>query len=203
MQNPIKKYHTPEEYLALEENAEYKSEYYAGEIFNMAGASYRHNCIVTNILSVVSGKLLNSGCRILGLDLRLWAAEKELFTYPDAMILCGEPQFYEGRNDTVLNPRVIFEVLSESTKNYDRGEKFAMYRSIPSLQEYVLAEQDSAHVERFVKTEQSDWLFTEWNALDDRVALRSTDCDFTLSDVYRGVSFDDNETEASATEERT
>ncbi len=188
MSQPALKRVTPEEYLALEEQAEYKSEYFAGKIFAMAGASYEHNSIVMNIISAAGPKVRDSKCRLHGLDLRLWIEEKDVFTYPDVMIICGEPEFYFDRNDTVTNPLIIIEVLSESTKNYDRGEKFEMYRAISTLREYVLIDQNRVHVERFVKTE-SGWVLSEWNDAGATVQFVSVDFHMPISDIYRGIEF--------------
>ena len=121
MQKPKKKYLTPEEYLALEEKSEYKSEYYQGEIFAFSGASLNHNQIVLNISTLLHQKYKKHSCRVFSNDLRLSIESKDLFTYPVIMLLCDKPKFYSYRADTVTNPLIIFEVLSESTKNYDSG----------------------------------------------------------------------------------
>ncbi|RMD86186.1 MAG: Uma2 family endonuclease, partial [Calditrichaeota bacterium] len=145
MQKTAKKYYTPEEYLALEEAAEYKSEYYKGEIFAMSGASINHNRIVMNLSTELNTALRDTKCEVFMSDMRLWVEAVQLFTYPDIVILCEQPQFYDDRDDTITNPFIIFEVLSESTKNYDRGEKFEFYRSLPSFQEYILVDQYKVH----------------------------------------------------------
>ena len=127
MQQPEIKYYTPEEYLELEETAEYKSEYYQGEIFAMSGASFNHNQIIGNVHANLHQNQKKHNCRIAMTDLRLWVKEKNLFTYPDIMVICDKPEFYPNRNDTITNPIIIIEVLSDSTKNYDRGEKFVFF----------------------------------------------------------------------------
>ena len=188
MSQPALKRVTPEEYLALEEQAEYKSEYFAGKIFAMAGASATHNRIVGNVYARSLSALESVKCTPFMLDLRLWIEEKDVFTYPDVMIICGEPGFYFDRNDTVTNPLMIIEVLSESTKNYDRGEKFEMYRAIPTLREYVLIDQNRVHVERFVKTD-GGWVLSEWNDAAATLQFVSVDFHMPISDIYRGIEF--------------
>ncbi len=187
MAQPAYKVISHDEYLAREAQAEYKSEYFAGRILAMAGASVDHNRIVGNVYARMLPELEKQHCTPFMLDLRLFIEEKDVFTYPDAMIICGKPEFYAERNDTVTNPVVIFEVLSESTRNYDRGEKFEFYRAIPSLREYVLIDQDRVHVERFLKTEAGDWLLSEWNDPDATLKLASLDFGLRIADVYRGV----------------
>jgi len=183
-----KKYYSPEEYLVLEETAEFKSEYYQGEIFAMAGASVNHNQIMLNTV-IKLNKDLTDKCRIFVTDVRLWINKKELFTYPDIMIVYGKIEFYTKHDDTITNPIVIFEVLSESTKNYDRGEKFVSYRMIPSFQEYVLIDQSQIHVEHFYIGEQGKWVLTEYNDLADVLKLTKIDFQISLRDIYHRVEF--------------
>lgn len=184
-----KKYYSPEEYLALEEKADYKSEYYKGEIFALAGTSVNHNRIVGNLSSRLNQMLANKKCEAFSTDVKLWIREKDLFTYPDITIVCGKIEFYPGRDDTITNPLVIFEVLSESTKNYDRGEKFLFYRAIPTFQEYVLIDQTKIHVEHFYIGEQGKWVLTEYNAPDDVLKLTKVDFEMPLRDIYQRVEF--------------
>ncbi len=193
MSQPAPKHLSPEEYLALEEQAEYKSEYFAGKVFAMAGASAMHNRIVGNVYARALTGLEKQNCTPFILDLRLWIEEKEVFTYPDAMIICGAPEFYSERKDTVTNPVILIEVLSEATKNYDRGEKFEMYRAIPSLREYILIDQDRVHVERFVKIDNNDWRLSEWNDAAESLTLVSVDFSMPISEIYRGVEFPEPE----------
>jgi len=178
---------SPAEYFALEEESKTKHEFHAGEIFAMAGASVRHNRIAGNVYSHLLAVGEKQKCTPYILDLRLWIEERELFTYPDVMLICGEPEFYPGRDDTVTNPQVLVEVLSESTKNYDRGEKFEFYRAIPSLREYILIDQDKVHVERFAKSPKGAWVLAEWNELSATLVLESLDCRIPLAEIYRGV----------------
>lgn len=184
-----KKYYSPEEYLALEETADYKSEYYRGEIFALAGTSVNHNQIIINTVSKLSNNLSDK-CRTFTTDVRLWIDEKDLFTYPDIMIVCGKIEFYPERDDTITNPIVIIEVLSESTKNYDRGEKFVFYRSIPSFQEYVLIDQARVHVEHFYISEQGKWTLTEYDDLDAVLKLTKIDFQISLRDIYQRVEWE-------------
>lgn len=183
-----KKYYSPEEYLALEERAEYKSEYYKGEIFAMAGTSINHNQIIINTVSKLSNNLSDK-CRTFTTDVRLWIDERDLFTYPDIIIVCGKIEFYPERDDTITNPLVIIEVLSESTKNYDRGEKFVFYRSIPSFQEYILIDQARVHVEHFFIGEQGKWTLTEYDDLNDILKLTKVEFQISLRDIFHRVKF--------------
>jgi Uma2 family endonuclease len=190
MQKPALKYLTPEEYLAREEAAEYKSEYYQGEIFAMAGASVNHNTIVGNLHAQMHPALRPRGCRVFMLDTRLWIKANGLFTYPDLMVICGKPEFYEDRDDTITNPLLIVEVLSDSTKNYDRGEKFKFYRSLPTLQEYVLIDQHVIHVEQFYLETAKKWVFAEFKELNDFLKLTKLDFQISLQDIYHLVELE-------------
>ncbi len=189
MQKTAAKHFTREEYLALEETAEYKSEYYRGEIFAMAGTSATHNRIVLNAASFLDRELPKKGCDVFASDVRLQVESKDLFTYPDLMIVCGKPQYYENRDDTITNPMIIFEILSESTKNYDRGEKFEFYRAIPTLKEYVLVDQYKIHVEHFSIIEAGKWILTEYNDVHNELKLAAVDLTIPLQAIYNRVEF--------------
>ena len=182
-----KTYLTPEEYLALERKAEYKSEYLAGEMFAMSGASPRHVLIVTNVVAELRGQLKQRPCTVYSSDLRVKVSPTGLYTYPDVVVVCDQPQFADEQRDTLLNPTLIVEVLSESTKDYDRGEKFEHYRTLPSLSEYVLIAQDKYHVEHFVRQPDNRWLLSETNLLEDTIHLSSIACDLVLTEVYDKV----------------
>ncbi len=199
MQKPAKQCFTREEYLALEETAEYKSEYYRGEIFAMAGASLDHNRIAGNLYTFLNEQLGKKNCEAFISDMRLQVESKDLFTYPDVMIICGKPQFYDNRNDTITNPIVIFEVLSESTKNYDRGEKFEFYRAIPTLKEYVLVDQHKIHVEQFAINEAGKWVLTEYNDINDELELAAVDLTIPLPTIYSRVEFPKDTDEITST----
>jgi Uma2 family endonuclease len=178
---------TPEEYLAIERKAEYKSEYFNGEMFAMAGASERHVLIVTNVVAELRGQLRQRPCTVYSTDLRVRVSPTALYTYPAVVVVCEQPQFADDQRDTLLNPTLIVEVLSESTKDYDRGEKFEQCRSLASLNEYVLIAQDKHHVEHFVRQPDNRWLLSETNWLEDTIHLSSIDCDLALIEVYDKV----------------
>jgi Uma2 family endonuclease len=182
--------YTPEEYLALERRAEYKSEYFAGEIFAMAEASPVHNAIVFNAAGALFPQLRGGPCRGYGSDLRVKVSESGLYTYPDLVVACGEPEFDDEHRDTLLNPTLLLEVLSTSTEAYDRGGKFAQYRRLESLQEYVLVSQDEYRVEWFVRQPDGRWLLSEAKELTDLVQLSSIRCDLALADLYDRVEMD-------------
>ena len=177
---------THEQYFALEEKSDTRHEYYQGEIFNLAGSTLNHAKIISNF---VRHSKLSENCTILSSDMRLWIESADLFTYPDILIICGQAQFYKNRDDVVLNPVLIAEVLSKSTKNYDRGEKFLFYRQIPSLKHYLLIDQYSPHVEYFYLNEDGHWVLSEFSDLHDRLEIRRPDFSLGLKDIYRGVSF--------------
>ena len=141
---------TPEEYLARERRAETKSEYLRGEVFAMAGASRAHNLIASNAAGELRQQLRDRPCEVYPSDMRVKVSPSGLYTYPDVTVVCGEPQFEDAEVDTLLNPKVLVEVLSPSTADYDRGGKFTHYRRLPSLQEYVLISQDRPLVEHYV-----------------------------------------------------
>ncbi len=178
---------TPEEYLALERTAEYKSEYFAGEIFAMAGASERHVSIVANLMYMLVGQLKGRPCKAYANDLRLKVSPTGLYTYPDILVVCGTPRFADEQKDTLLNPLVLMEVLSESTEAYDRGKKFDHYRALTSVSDYLLVSQDQHKIESFVRQPDNRWLFAAYTALDDVVEITSIACALPLRDVYDKV----------------
>lgn len=189
MSTTLKRSITPEEYLANERSATFKSEYYQGEVFAMAGASEQHNLIVMNVGASLHSQLKARPCRVYPSDLRLRIPRTGLFTYPDLMIICGEPQFEFDRRDVVINPVLLVEVLSDSTEAYDRGAKFEQYRTLDSLKQYVLIAQDRFSVESFTKRENGDWLLSATNEIQQSHALDSIQCSLSLSDVYDKVEF--------------
>jgi Uma2 family endonuclease len=178
---------TPEEYLALERTAEYKSEYFAGEIFAMAGASERHVSIVANLMYILVGQLKGRPCKAYANDLRLKVSPTGLYTYPDVLVVCGAPRFADEQHDTLLNPVVLMEVLSESTEAYDRGKKFDHYRALPSVSDYLLVSQDQHKIEHFIRQSDNRWLFSAYMALDDVVEIPSIAGALPLRDVYDKV----------------
>jgi Uma2 family endonuclease len=187
MSSQTQQHYTPEEYLALERQAQCKSEYYAGEIFAMAGTSRWHNLIVTNVLRELSLQLKGRPCTTYPSDMRVKVSPTGLYTYPDVTVVCGEAQFEDNQQDTLLNPTLIVEVLSESTEAYDRGGKFAPYRKLASLMEYVLITQTKPHIEHYVRQSDNRWLLAEADSLQDTLYLPSIDCHLALAEVYDKV----------------
>ncbi len=190
MLNHQKQYYTPEEYLALEEEADYKNEYYQGEIFAMSGASVNHNRIARNVVTVLGIAFETGSCEIFIGDVRLLVKKNGLYTYPDVMIVCGELEFAEGRDDTITNPIVIVEVLSKSTEGYDRGAKFELYRALPTLQDYVLVDQYKVHVEYFHKLDDGRWILQEFNQLEDTLPIESINYEIPLNRIYQKVDWE-------------
>ena len=178
---------TPEEYLTVEREAEYKSEYYDGEVFAMAGASARHVLIVTNVVRELGTQLKRRPCTVYSSDLRVRVSETGLYTYPDVAVVCGVPQWADDQRDTLLNPTLIVEVLSDSTKDYDRGGKFEHYRTLESLSEYVLIAQDKIHVEHFARQPDNRWILSETNRVEDTIHLSSIGCNLELAEIYDKV----------------
>ena len=180
---------THEQYFALEEKSETRHEYYQGEIFDLAGGSVNHNRIILNFSHYTIEKLRKNSCELFFTDIKVWIEAVDLFTYPDILIICGAPQFYQQRDDTVLNPVLIAEVLSESTKSYDRGDKFYFYRQIPTLKHYLLIDQYSPHVEYFRLGEDGHWILSEFSDLNDRLEISEPDFSLSLKEIYQKVSF--------------
>lgn len=181
---------TPDQYLEIERAAEFKSEYFDGEMFAMAGATEAHNLITVNVIGELRQQLKGRPCRTYASDMRVWIAKNGLYTYPDVVIVCGEPRFKEDRRDNLLNPTVLVEVLSPSTEAYDRGGKFALYRQLPSLQEYVLIAQDKRHIERYARQpDGSGWLLSEASGEEGSLFLPAIGCRLALSEVYDRVEF--------------
>jgi len=181
------KRYTPEEYLALERQAQCKSEYYAGDICAMAGASRWHNLIVTNVLREISLQLKGRPCTAYPSDMRVKISPTGLYTYPDVTVVCGAAQFEDTQQDTLLNPTLIVEVLSESTEAYDRGGKFAHYRKLASLIEYVLIAQTKPDIEHYIRQPDNRWLLEEAESLHGTVHFPAIDCHLSLAEVYDKV----------------
>ena len=185
-----KRYYTPAEYLALEEIAEYKSEYHDGEIIPMTGGTTNHNKIAGNFYSHFKFAFRGQNYRIYMGDVRLWIPRYRRYTYPDVMVIEGTP-IYEGTGTTtVTNPYLIVEVLSKSTASYDQGEKFRYYRSIPEFREYILIDQYSFHVEQFAKNAEGKWVLTEYELQDSILPMESINFQISLSDIYEKVEFE-------------
>ncbi|MGL5807750.1 MAG: Uma2 family endonuclease [Xenococcaceae cyanobacterium] len=185
-----KRYYTPEEYLKLEETAEYKSEYHDGKIVSMTGGTTNHNEISLNFCTNFKFALRGQNYKIYMGDVRLWLSQYRRYVYPDVMVIRGEP-VYEGTGiTTVTNPLLIVEVLSNSTKDYDRGDKFQCYRSIPQLQEYILIDQYSFYVEQFVKQSENQWLLSDIRGEEANLVLNSIKFQISFRDLYEGVNFE-------------
>jgi Uma2 family endonuclease len=183
----LKPFLTPQDYLALERQAETKSEYYAGEVFAMAGASRKHNTIVTNLAYLLVGQLKGRSCEVYNSDMRVKVSATGLYTYPDLVVVCGKPRFDDDQEDTLLNPTVIIEVLSKSTEAYDRSEKFAQYRALESMADYLLIAQDIARLEHYARQPDGSWRFLETVGLDSVAVVDSIQCRLSLADVYDKV----------------
>ena len=190
MQTKEKVYYSPEEYLELETAAEYKSEYRDGLIIPMAGGTPNHNQIAVNLSAALNFALKGQPYRVFTSDLRLWIPQARLYTYPDVIVVSGQLQFAESRRDTITNPSIIVEVLSESTANYDRGEKFKLYRNIPTLQEYILISQSEMHIEQFAKTADNKWILSEDDQENSILTLNSIQFQISFKDIYDKVEFD-------------
>ena len=202
MSSQTKTYYTPEQYLALEREAEYKSEYVNGQIYAMSGASREHNLIAVNIVSELHANLRGQPCEAYMSDMRVKVSPTGMYTYPDVIAVCAEPRFEDAHGDTLLNPTVIIEVLSPSTEAYDRGEKFAHYRRLDSLSDYVLVSQDKARVEHYVRhgNKGSQWVLTEISGLEGVLHLASIGCELALRDIYDQLNLPDGRARISTRE---
>lgn len=178
---------TAEEYLALERKAEHKSDYLGGEVFAMVGASRRHNLIAGNVFGELREQLKGKPCEAYTNDMRVKISGAGLYTYPDVVVVCGETQFEDSYIDTLLNPTLVVEVLSESTESYDRGKKSAFYRTLESLDEYLLVAQDEFRVEQYVKQSDGRWLLSDIRLPESVLELTSISCSIALKDIYDRV----------------
>jgi Uma2 family endonuclease len=185
-------YLTPEQYLELERANEFRSEYVNGEMFAMANPTRNHSRIAPNTLSRLSEQLRGKFCGVTGSDTRLYIPKHRAFTYPDIVVTCGPDQLYDARRDTITDATLIVEVLSPSTKNYDRSEKFDLYRSLASFAEYLLIAQDAMRAEHHVRLPDASWLFREFTGPADVIELKSIDCRLELQTLYERVEFGDN-----------
>jgi len=175
--------HSAEEYLALDRAADYKSEYVAGEIYAMGGASPRHVLIAGNTAGEFRNRLRATQCQVYSSDLRIQADSDNVYYYPDVAVVCGKPEYRDGKKDTITNPLIIVEVLSPATRNYDRGDKFANYRKLASLREYILISQDPCLVEHYVRKEGA-WEFTEIEDCQGSLAVPTLDIAIPLAEIY-------------------
>lgn len=197
MENEIKEpapkynYVSPEEYLEMERASEAKHEYYNGEIFAMSGASISHNDIFHNVYGSLINFLKGKNCKPYGSDLRIHIPENTLYTYPDISVVCGKPETTDGFFDSVVNPAIIIEILSKSTKDYDRGTKFTLYRSIQTLKEYILIDSTSISVELFTRQKDNSWVLNEFKQLTDSFTIASINLKLSLQEIYEDVSWDE------------
>ena len=184
-----KRYYTPEEYCRLEETAEYKNEYLDGEIIPMTGATTNHNLIAGNFYKNFPAKINNEDYWAFMSDVRLWMPTYRFYTYPDVMVIKGKP-LYEGKGtNTVTNALIIVEVLSKSTRDYDRTDKFKFYRSIPDFKEYILIDKYRYYVEQFYQQNNGEWLFKFYESENDVLRLYSVDIQISLLDIYQRIDF--------------
>ena len=179
---------TPEQYLDRERSAEFRSEYFRGEMFAMAGASANHNLIVLNAGALLREQLNNKACRVYASDLKLRIEASGLYTYPDRSVVCGEAQLESDGGDVLLNPVVLVEVLSDSTEAYDRGKKFEHYRTIPCLSHYVLIAQDRQSIDCFSRKSDGSWSLTGCQTLTGTVKLDAIECQLSMVEVFDKVS---------------
>lgn len=188
-------YITEEDYLLFERASSVKHEYYNGRIYAMTGAKESHNLINGNIIAALHPQLRQKPCRIYPNDMRVKVLKTGLNAYPDVVIICGQPQFTDATHDTITNPVVIFEILSASTERYDRGVKFQNYRTVETLQDYILIAQDHRHIEHFARQENGLWLLQEVTASHDAIRIQSVDCTLSIENVYEKVDFEGSSSE--------
>ncbi|APB32766.1 Uncharacterized protein conserved in cyanobacteria [Gloeomargarita lithophora Alchichica-D10] len=190
MQAEEKKFFTLDEYLELEVNSNTRHEYIDGEIIPMTGGTPEHNEIASILNALLRVSLKGRPYSIFVADQRLWIPDRKLYTYPDVMAVPRPLERQQGRTDTITNPVMIAEVLSKSTKSYDRDEKFSAYRTIPTLREYLLIDQYTPHVEQYSKTDSHKWIFTESNDLESSISFSSIPFEIRLADLYESVEFE-------------
>jgi Uma2 family endonuclease len=184
---------SPERYLEIERASALRSEYYKGRMFAMSGGTYNHARIIASITAELYTKLENGACEVVSSDLRIRVAPNGLYTYPDVVVICGEPEFVDQVGDTLANPVLMVEVLSPSTEAYDRGFKSAQYRAIRSLQEYALVAQAEPRIEVFRRQTSGDWLMSESAGLETSCQFGSIGCSLPLARIYRKIAFPGND----------
>jgi len=181
---------TPEQYLEIDRASEFRNEYYNGRMYLMPGGSHPHAIVISNLGRHLGNALAKQPCVVTTSDVRVRVRESGLYTYPDVVVVCGTPRYMDDRDDTVLNPVLILEVLSPSTEAYDRGFKSAQYRTLESLQEYALVSQSEARVEIFRRQPSGDWLLSESAGMDSLCRFDSVGCTVAMRDVYDKVTFE-------------
>jgi len=195
MSDLARRWISPEEYLELEALADTKSEYFDGEIFAIEGTSFEHSLICSNLMNSLRSQLGEGPCLVVATDQRVLVSETGLYTYPDLMVVCDKPELVGSRPQSLLNPRLIVEILSDSTEHYDRGQKFEHYRKIATLQEYVLVSSDRRLIECRTRREGTDeWMVAFCADQGGRIRLNSIDCSLELDEVYRNVELPEPET---------
>ena len=182
---------TPAEYLALEEKAERRSEYWNGKIVQMAGASIDHQQIIANITEFLGSKIRGK-CRVFPSEMKVWITKRKKFFYPDLTIICEEPDFYKKRRDTIVNPVLIIEVMSESTASFDRAEKFLSYQTLSTLKEYILVSQDKPLIEQYIKREDENWIYQAVIGMESLVKFSSLRKTLKMKEIYDLVEFEEN-----------
>ncbi|MGD2183916.1 Uma2 family endonuclease [Lusitaniella coriacea] len=187
------RYYTPDEYLALEESAEYKSEYHDGQIIPMTGGTINHNRLALNMSIALRLGLKGKEYDVFIGDVKLWIPEVRRYTYPDVMVIASQPEFHDNRKDTITNPQVIIEVLSKSTRNYDRGDKFDYYKTLPTFQEYILIEQSQVKIAQYFKTDTKRWSYREYDEEDTALSFNGFELEVPLMDIYEKVDFTEEE----------
>lgn len=183
-------YYTSEEYLSQEETSLLKHEYIDGEIIEMTGGTPNHNEICLNLATTLKTRLRGQNAKVYMTDLRLWIPSYQVYTYPDIMVIKGQPILVENRQDTITNPSLIIEVLSKSTKNYDQGDKFDYYCSLATFQEYILVDQYQYHVKHYTKQTDQQWLITTYHSQNDSFSLISFNCEVKLREIYDEINLD-------------
>jgi Uma2 family endonuclease len=195
MENEVKEpapkynYVSPEDYLIMERASEEKHEYYKGEVFAMSGASLRHVIITKNMNTLVLPFLQEKPCDMFGNDLRIHIPENTLYTYPDFSIVCGKPETTDQEEDTIIKPSALIEILSKSTKNYDRGNKFNLYRSIKTLKEYILIDSTEVSVEIFSRQQDDSWNLTEFKSKEESFTIHTIGLTILLKNIYKDINF--------------
>ncbi|MGG6265678.1 Uma2 family endonuclease [Leptolyngbya sp. AN03gr2] len=196
LQTETKRKYTPEEYLEAEVQSDERHEYNDGEILLMAGGLPNHNKIAGNLHTELNVALKREPYSVFVTDQRLWIPDKRIYTYPDVMVMAEPIQCQEGRRDTLINPLLIAEILSQSTQNFDRAGKFSAYRSIASFQEYLLIDQHSVHVEHYTK-EENRWILVDYEDENAEISLSSVPCRILVADLYNKVDFSESQAEES------
>lgn len=185
-----KQFYTIQEYLDFEDQSDTKHQFYNSEIFAMSGATLNHNIIASYTAFALMNAFKGKPCIVTGADLKVQIEKNDLFTYPDVSIFCGEPEFYKKRNDTITNPVLIVEVLSDSTEAFDRGKKFELYRTLKTFQHYILISQKEIHLEYFFKNEKNNWELEEFKEMKDVLKIYGFDVEISLEEIYSKVTFE-------------